>query len=258
MIDVHTHILPALDDGPQTFEVSILTALALSREGVTEVVATPFYAEEYSAVPAREVQRRVQALERVLKKVNIPLRVWAGHEAPLDEHVEGLLAQGTLATLNDGPYVLLAPPDDQPAAELVPLIRGLRQKGYIPVLSHIERYVPAAQSENLVPLVEAGALLQVTTASLTPTAPAQCRAIAEELLTRNLAHLLASETSGVHQRPVLFSAGVQAARALVGPQRIWELVVDIPTAIVRGDPVDVPPIRARRTPGHWRDEQSFS
>jgi protein-tyrosine phosphatase len=255
MFDIHAHILPAIDDGPRTLEEAIQTVSALAAEGITDIVATPHFNDRFPHVPAAEVQERVQALQRVVSQAGIPVRLWTGHEVHLDDEVEDALARSEAATINDGPYVLLELPSHEFPVFLPGLIGRLRMKGFVPVLAHVERYRPTCRDpEVLVPLVEAGALLQVTASSLVGLFGTQVQQTAELLLQRNLAHVFASDAHAMTDRPPMFAAGCREAERLVGRQRVWEMVIDVPRAIVQGVPITPPPVLAPargRSHGFW-------
>ncbi|MGH2515423.1 MAG: tyrosine-protein phosphatase [Ktedonobacterales bacterium] len=245
MFDIHTHILPAVDDGPRTLEEALQTVAALAQEGITDIVATPHFNDRYPHVSAAEVQERVTALQRVTRQAGIAARLWAGHEVHLDAGVEEALSKGIAATINDGPYVLLELPSSDFPVFLEGLIGRLRMKGFIPVIAHAERYRPTRRDpEVLAPLVEAGALLQVTASSLVGLFGAQVQQTAETLLRRNLAHVFASDVHAITDRPPHWASGLRRAEALIGRKRVWEMTVEVPEAIVRGAPVAVPPVLA--------------
>lgn len=241
MIDIHSHILPALDDGPESFEEAVKLVAALAAAGVTQLVATPRYGPQHTQIDAAEVERRVQALERLLHRQRIFVRLWPGHEASLEVDIERLLVTRTLATINDGPYVLLDLPTLAIPRSLLGLIPRLRRIGFVPILAHVERCTEIRRNTDaLVPLVEAGALTQVTVSSLVGGYGPGIRRTAEELLLRNMAHVLASGVHGMRDAPASVEAGLRAAQALVGRERLWELAIGVPQVIVQGGPVLAP------------------
>ena len=241
MIDIHAHILPALDDGPESFEEAVRVVAALAAEGVTQLVATPRYGPRYPQIAAAEVERRVRALERMLHRQRVFVRLWPGHEASMEVEIERLLIAGTLATINDGPYVLLDLPTLAIPPGLPGLIARLRRIGFVPILAHVERCTEIRRSTDaLVPLIEAGALTQVTISSLTGGYGPGIRWTAEELLRRDMVHVLASGVHGMRDLPASIEAGLHAAQELVGRERLWELAVGVPQVIVQGGPVLAP------------------
>ncbi len=217
---------------------------ALAAAGVTQIVATPRYGPHYTQIDAAEVERRVQALERMLHRQRILVRLWPGHEASMEIDVERLLITRTLATINDGPYVLLDLPTLAIPSSLLDLVARLRLIGHVPILAHVERCTEIRRSTDaLVPLIEAGALTQVTVSSLACGYGPGIQRTAEELLQRNMVHVLASGVHGMQDAPASIEAGLRTVQALVGQERLWELTVGVPQVILQGAPVLVPYVR---------------
>src|ERR1044071_6360786 len=107
MIDTHLHILPAVDDGPETLQESLALAQMLAQEGIHTAVATPHYNDEFPQRSAAEIQERVHELQLVLNHHSIPLRLFAGHEALIKPGLFEDIQTGRPATLNESCYLLL-------------------------------------------------------------------------------------------------------------------------------------------------------
>ncbi|HLY32615.1 MAG TPA: CpsB/CapC family capsule biosynthesis tyrosine phosphatase, partial [Ktedonobacterales bacterium] len=155
------------------------------------------------------------------------------------------LGRGAIATINDGPYILLSLPAAFDPHAVVALIRRLRRSGFAPILAHIERSTLAQYgAQNLRPFVAAGALTQVTLASLVGRYGQASQAAAYGLLRARLAHCLASGARSA-QEAQWMPEGLRVAHSLVGAQRLWELTVEAPATVVAGDPIvpmlDYPP-----------------
>src|SRR6266567_3672220 len=107
MIDTHLHILPGVDDGPETMQESLELARVLVQEGIHTAIATPHYNDEFLPRSATEIQERVNHLQQELDRHNIPLRLFAGHEALIKPGLVEDIQAGRLATLNGSRYLLL-------------------------------------------------------------------------------------------------------------------------------------------------------
>ncbi|HEV7234963.1 MAG TPA: CpsB/CapC family capsule biosynthesis tyrosine phosphatase, partial [Ktedonobacteraceae bacterium] len=107
MIDTHLHILPGVDDGPDTLEETVALARALVQEGVRSAIATPHYNDEFPRRSASEIRARVNDAQQALDRQNIPLRLFAGHEALIKPGLVEDIQSGRLATLNGSRYLLL-------------------------------------------------------------------------------------------------------------------------------------------------------
>jgi protein-tyrosine phosphatase len=237
VIDLHTHILPGLDDGARTLEDALDMASAFADEGVTAVAATPHVRDDYPTT-AETMQRGVAALQRVLDEAGIPLVLLPGAEiavpwvARLDDSE---LRRLTLAA--SGRYLLVETPYRGWPPAVVEQLRRLVVAGFTPVLAHPERNpVVQATPSLLAPLVEGGLLVQVTAASLDGRLGKAAQATGRQLVAAGLAHVLASDAHAAHVR----AAGMLSALDTLGDEALarW-LSTDVPLALAHGQ--DAPP-----------------
>ena len=248
VIDVHVHLLPGLDDGPETLEESLELARALSTEGVTRAVATPHCVRggAYDPTPER-IRSGVAQLRAALQEAGIALEIHPGAEVALEPDLYGLLASGRYLTLAEtGRYLLLELPADEIPPYTKRVVFDCLVHGVVPVLAHVERNRAIARDPNqLWDLVERGALAQVNASSVASSDPAVQRLV-RTLLKHDLAHLVASDAHHASRRPPRWRAAMAVLRDWVGDRRAVELTVEIPAAIVEGRPVPEPnPQRVR-------------
>jgi protein-tyrosine phosphatase len=244
MFDLLTHVLPGAEIGPRHIEGAVATLAALAREGVTDVVvAAPMRAGQPPLV-GHELQERVAGLERVARQAGVAVRLYPTHEVPLDDDAERLLASGAALTIADGPYVPVTVPTDRLPALLIGTIERLRLIGFVPIVVHACRYLPAQRNPlALVPLVEAGALLLVSPRNLTGAAGPEAERTLRALLDARLSHVFGSGLASLDGEAARYAEGLRLAETLLGPAVVWEMVAEVPHAIVRGLPVEVDPPR---------------
>jgi protein-tyrosine phosphatase len=235
VIDLHTHVLPGIDDGARSFADTRAIALAALEEGVTVLVATPHVRDDYPTTP--EAMEEAVALVRADFAVQgIAVDVLPGAEVDLSmlwaippEDLRRL----TLA--QTGRYLLLEFPYRGWPLALDSAVTRLVQLGVTPLLAHPERN-PEVQDrpDRLRGLVESGALVQVTAASLGGTRDRSAQAAALRLLDLGLVHVLASDSHGPH----ISREGLGAVARSIGDAELARyLTVYVPGAIVAGDPV---------------------
>src|SRR5712692_10667308 len=140
MIDTHLHILPGVDDGPETIQESLALAQALVHEGIHSAIVTPHYNDEFPQRSAVEIQERVNELQQELEHYNIPLRLLVGHEALIKPGLVEDIQAGRLATLNHSRYLLLELWYSTWLPDTERVIFELRAHGIIPIIAHAERY----------------------------------------------------------------------------------------------------------------------
>ena len=232
MIDLHTHILPGIDDGARTLEDALDMARAFVADGVTAVAATPHVRDDYPTT-AEVMSRSVETLRRALDDEGIQLTVHPGAELAVDRIArlgEAELRGLTLA--GSGRYVMVETPYYGWPVELVERLLGLRVAGFTPVLAHPERNGEVQANPGLLaPLVHGGTLVQVTAASLDGRLGPRSRETAARLVATGTAHLVASDA----HTPDIRAAGMRAAVAAIRDEALaaW-LVADVPRALVAG------------------------
>lgn len=245
MIDLHTHILPGLDDGSRTLADALEMAREAVAEGIRAVAATPHVRDDYPTDP-ESMEQGVAELRAALAEAAVPLDVLAGGEVALDRLV--LLSEEDVARFGLGgnpDYLLLETPYYGWPLALPEQVRSLTARGVVPVLAHPERNPDVQRDpERLRPLVLMGALCQVTAASLDGRIGRQARRTGLTLVETGLAHLVASDA----HTPDVRGVGLAAAAESVGDPALarW-LTYGIPAAIVGGTELPPrPPVKPRR------------
>jgi protein-tyrosine phosphatase len=244
VIDLHCHILPALDDGAVDFDDSVAMARQAEADGIEIVVATPHIRADHD-VRIDELEGRVAAVNRELERQRVRVRVAlggevaeAGVEAAADEDLRRVSLAG------NGCWLLLEPRPGPLGEEIVETVRCLSERGFRSIVAHPERHAGAGFRERLEALVDEGALIQVTAALIAdgPAAPTML-----ELADHGLVHLLGSDAHSSHGgRPVRLSHGLArlAELARTAPHLDW-IAKQGPAAVLNGEDVR-PPFSSRR------------
>jgi protein-tyrosine phosphatase len=240
MIDVHSHILPALDDGAIDLEDSVAMARTAESDGIEVVCATPHIHLDHPTIRIDELDGRVAALNEELEREGIRVRVARGGEVA--EPIVDSLSDDDLRTVSlDGNcHWLLVEPRPGPLGEwTLATIDRLAERGFRIIVAHPERHPGERFREWIVALVDRGALIQVTAALLAegPASPFML-----ELADGGLVHLLGSDAhSSRGGRPLRLSPGVARLTELdrVKPHIGWITTV-APAAILRGEDVEPP------------------
>jgi protein-tyrosine phosphatase len=245
VIDLHTHILPGIDDGCRTLQESVDLARAAAEGGVRTLAATPHVRFEYPNEPA-VMERLVGEVRAAVEEAGIPIEILPGGELALDWLDQLTPEELRRFGLGGNPAVLLLefPYSGWPRGLDARVFR-LQAEGKTLVLAHPERN-PEVQADpgSLDELVARGVLVQLTASSLDGRVSSASRKTARALLDRGLAHLLASD---MHS-PELRRVGLRAAAEAVGdPDLARWLTKDVPRALVDGQPLpDRPPSLPRR------------
>jgi protein-tyrosine phosphatase len=238
VIDIHLHILPSVDDGPETMEESVALARVLVQEGIHTAIATPHYNDQFPKRSAGVVRERVNELQQVLDCQGIPLRLFAGHEALIQPGLIEDIQAGRLATLNGSRYLLLELWNNSWLPETERVIFELRAFGIVPVIAHVERYRAIQQDPNrLLKLLEQGVLTQLTAGSLLGMQGNTTRKWAETLLKKGYIHCIASDAHGTGKRLPAIRQSMDIAAHLFGQAEVQLLSEGIPAAIAQNEEV---------------------
>lgn len=244
MIDLHSHILPGVDDGAASMEASIEIARSAVADGITLVAATPHVRGDYPTSP-ETMERLLGDLRAALSRDTVALDLRSGGELAFDVVPE--LADDHLRRFGLGgnpAYLLLEFPYYGWPLGIHDLVFGLAARGFTTVLAHPERNAEVqASPTRLAPLVASGALVQLTAASLDGRLGRAPRAAGRRLIEHGLAHLVASDAHA----PTVRQIGMSAAAEAVGNEVLarW-LTEDVPGAIVAGQKIPARPRSARR------------
>lgn len=207
-IDIHTHILPGLDDGPQDMAGSIAIARCYENVGIKTVVATPHFLPGTAWAPAREqVLNSVKILQHHLDSENIDLKIVPGMEIAYHKKLEDRILTNTVLPLGGSGYFLIEPSFHGEQDGLLASLQLLLSKGLKLILAHPERADFFQQMPQVLrKLVDQGLKIQVNAGSLLGYFGAKCRDTVELLRQGNSIHFIATDAHDHRKRGPLNAA----------------------------------------------------
>lgn len=247
MIDLHSHVLPGIDDGPETIEGSIALVRAAQAAGTRVMVATPHVSWRYSN-EATAIELLTGELNARLAQEEIAVEIRTGAEIAMTRAAEIGPNELERLRLGGGPWVLLEPPFTPIVTGLDGVVTALQNAGHRVVLAHPERCPALHREPHIVEsLVRGGVLTSVTAGSLVGRFGGQVRRFARQLVEHGLVHNVASDAHDAIKRP----PGMAAELAESGLQALAEWLTDaVPSAILAGTEIphrpDVPVARERQ------------
>ncbi|MHA6261280.1 tyrosine-protein phosphatase [Sporosarcina sp. CAU 1771] len=209
MIDIHAHILPGVDDGPKTLQESIQLLERAVKEGITDIIATPHaYSPQYN-VPKQTVYDQIALLTKEIDERGLPIRLHAGQEVRLNEHLPELIQTGEALTLAGSKYVLLELPSSGIPTYTVHIIQQLLNQNKIPIIAHPERNRAIAEDPcRLSRLINHGALAQITAGGLSGRFGKGIQKLSLQLVEANLIHTFGSDVHNAKSRRFEFEKGL--------------------------------------------------
>ncbi|MFN7965219.1 MAG: CpsB/CapC family capsule biosynthesis tyrosine phosphatase [Acidobacteriota bacterium] len=242
MIDTHCHILPGLDDGPETEEIAIAMARVAVEDGVEAITATPHMREGDYLNERAKVILAVDSFREVLARESIRLTIHYGSEVHLGPRMPERVAEAKLLTYGDRRnYLLLECPYRSRPMRLEETIFQLKVAGITPVLAHPERIRhfqedPSRYEE----LLRMGALGQLTSSSLLGTFGVQIQRLSESWVRRRMVHVLGSDAHDTKYRPPRLR-DARRRWAELTDEHSARLATEIwPSALLSGESIEPP------------------
>lgn len=240
-LDLHTHILPGVDDGPESTEHSVKLIAKSVRQGAVGIAATPHRSpwDYHESLP--KMESRLGRLRRACNDAGLDVELYVGGETFLVPELLKPHESADIVTLNKSRYLLFELPFNYYPPFVEEIVFELQLRGYKPVLAHAERYTHYHQNVNqIIKLVERGVLAQINAGSLAGHHGSAERMTAEIMLEHRMAHLVASDSHSVDARPPAVAGNYDRLVELVGNETANDLVMGVPRMIVRDE--DVPQV----------------
>jgi protein-tyrosine phosphatase len=238
MVDLHCHILDAIDDGARDADDSVAMARQAEADGIGAVCATPHIRHDHD-VRIGELAGRVRGLNERLEREMVAVRILRGGEVA-ETALEGLSAEELAqVSLGGGSWILLEPAPGPLGDSLLRRVGHLAERGHRTIVAHPERHLSADMFERMAALVAEGALIQATADFFLR------ENMAEGMLAmaaKGLVHVLSSDAHTVlGGRPVRISPALERLREveLLAPHLDW-IAETAPHAIVNGHALEVP------------------
>lgn len=240
MIDLHTHILPRLDDGAKDFSEALSLAELALEGGVDTLVATPHSNQvgRFENYATGTLGQIFQLFQRALREENIPLQVYLGMEIYASSDVGEKIGQGKLIPLNQSRYYLVEFPFDQEPEIIGDTLDQIFSAGGVPLIAHPERYFCVQEYPVLVyGWIQMGCLTQINKGSLFERFGRHAARTAELLLQHHLVTCVASDAHSLYQRTTYMEDIREYLSDHLGDEAAYRLLTERPGKILRNRPI---------------------
>jgi len=231
MVDIHCHILPGIDDGSKSWEMTAEMCRVAAEDGITHIAATPHCNDEF----AYDRDRYADMLGELHDAAESKLTFSLGCDFHFSyENIRDALAHPGRYTIGDSQYLLVEFSDYGIPPSVKQDLFSLFSSGMVPILLR--------KPEMVLELVEQGCLVQVTGNAVTGFWGGRSKKMAEWLLSREAVHFVASDAHDPERRTPVLSHARNAIAALVGDQVADALVIHNPAAVVDGKSLPYQPL----------------
>ena len=235
-VDIHSHILFGVDDGPDNIETSREMLKIAYEEGIRKIVATPHYHREKCAIEYDNVRKRFEVFKENVKNVYPQIELKLGREVYYTSDIVEELEKGVNLSMENTKYILL---EFYPTVEYSYLRRGINnvmQMGYLPIIAHIERYICILEKWELAcELKEMGAVIQINSDSVVGTAGSKVRKFVKRLMKEQIVDLIGTDAHSSGRRAPRMQECAQYVCRKYGESYARDMLHDNAEKILRGE-----------------------
>lgn len=198
MVDIHTHILPNIDDGASSFEESLDMLRMMVENGITTVVATPHFSFDKNDIDVftRKRDELSKELRFLAMQEKLNIQILTGAELMFTPNLDNYDLNDL--TIEGTDYILIELSTRRNEPDLEYTLSAIIASGYIPILAHIERYSYLLKnSQRLVNLIEMGVIMQINAKSFSSR---NSYRLIKKMISHNLVHILGSDSHDMNER----------------------------------------------------------
>ena len=201
-IDLHTHILPGVDDGATDMSQSLKLLRMAWEDGTRTVVLTPHYRGKYKSHTPEDLRHEFSWLQEMARQELPDLRLYLGQEISYELDAPEAMHKGRALTMNDSQYVLLEFKANSLRSQIITGVNEMINYGYTPIVAHVERYDISRKDPSLMDeLLDMGALLQLNADSIMGQNGFGIKRFCHKLLKARQILFVASDAHDVKHRP---------------------------------------------------------
>ena len=240
MIDVHSHILPNIDDGSRSIEETFNLIKEAKEAGFEGIVCTSHYMENYYETNRPEREVWINAIHENLENKNIDMNLYLGNEIYMSDNIIELLEDGKATTMNDTSYVLFELPMNAEPMNLYDMFYEMQQYKIVPILAHPERYSFVQTDPELIyDLIDKGVLMQANYGSIIGQYGKKAQMIVQKFLENNMIHMLGTD---VHRQNTIYPKIpeiILELKSLIGEEKVKELTTINPELVINNKRIDI-------------------
>ncbi len=237
MIDMHSHILPNIDDGSNSIEETYKLIQEAKDAGFDAIITTSHYMEDNFEVAEQE---RIKIIDHIYENLKTEdIKLYIGNEIYFSDNIEKLLATNKASTINNTSYVLFEMPMNTKPINLYDVVFKMLQHKLIPILAHPERYTYVHENPSLIcDLIDKGVLMQANYGSIIGQYGTNAQIIVKKFLKNNMIHFLGTD---VHRQNTIYtkmSVILAILKELIGEEKLEVLTSTNPKLVLENKEID--------------------
>lgn len=240
MIDIHSHILPNIDDGSRSIDETFKLIKEAQNAGFKSVVLTSHYMEGYYETNLHEREVLTNLIQNNFKEKDIDINLYIGNEIYISDNLVKLLEEGKASTINNTSYVLFEMPLNAEPFNLYDVIYQMQQNKIVPILAHPERYsFIQKDAELMYDLIEKGVLMQANYGSIIGQYGKKAQKTVKKFFTNNMIHVLGTDAHRYNTIYPRIPYALNEIEKIIGTEKLEELTNTNPNLILNNKRINI-------------------
>jgi len=232
-IDIHSHVLPGIDDGAQDERDALEMLRIAANDGICQIIATPHFHYRRGHASPEQIKQAVSKMQELLNKEEIPIKLHTGNELYYTHELLETVKAGEALTMAGSDYVLLEFSPETEERRIRNAVYEFLNEGYYPIIAHMERYQAFQKHQDFAEEIsEMGAYFQINAGSLLGNAGWQTKHFARLMLKNGLIQFVATDAHDTTKRAPTFEKVSDWITKKYGEAELKEYLYENPTIII--------------------------
>ena len=240
MIDMHSHILPGIDDGSRDIEETYKLLIEAYDVGFTKVISTSHYYLGYYEENENTRKSYIDDINNNLQEMNYNIQICIGSEIFITNEIINLLKEHKASSINGTKYVLFETAFGTEPQNLKNVIYSLMSNNYIPIIAHPERYSYVQKNPNkLLELIDLGVLFQSNFGSIIGQYGKEAKKTVSLLLKNNFIHFLGTDAHRKNTIYTLIPQAIESLKEIISEEELEELTTINPNLVLENKKINI-------------------
>lgn len=233
MIDVHSHIIPNVDDGSDSVETTFKMIEEAKNAGFTDIILTSHFLLNHYETKAEELIFWRKKIQEIMDSRNYEINLHSGMEIYISNQMQDLIKEKRLLTLANSRYMLIELPISSTVKYLDYVIYTLQSLSIQPIIAHPERYKYVQENPDLVEeYIEKGALIQCNYGSIEELYGKAAKKTIKTLLKRKQVHFLGSDCHREKSIYLVIPQAIKKIKRIIGEDEFYKISTINPNKIL--------------------------
>lgn len=237
-IDIHSHILPGIDDGAVNEKEALEMFKIAAESGIGSIIATPHFHYRRGHATPMQIRKKVADMQQMLNEAGIPIRLYGGNELYYTHELLETVKAGEALTMAESDYVLLEFSPETERRKIQNAVYQFLSEGYYPIIAHMERYQAFQKHMDFAAeIFDMGAYYQINAGSILGAAGWTTKRFTKTMLQSGMIHFIATDAHDMGKRPPQLEKALNWVEKKLGEDEVLQYVSGNPQMILNNQAI---------------------